>query len=54
VFGLGFATILTLIFTPAALMAIDNLRERRLALRESLRKRGWWALVPQRLAWGRG
>jgi multidrug efflux pump len=30
VFGLGFATILTLIVTPAALMAIENLRERRL------------------------
>jgi len=30
VFGLGFATVLTLIVTPAALMAIDNLRRRRL------------------------
>jgi multidrug efflux pump len=30
VFGLGFATLLTLIVTPAALMAIENLRERRL------------------------
>jgi multidrug efflux pump len=30
VFGLGFATILTLIVTPAALMAIENLREKRL------------------------
>jgi multidrug efflux pump len=30
VFGLGFATMLTLIVTPAALMAIANLRERRL------------------------
>jgi multidrug efflux pump len=29
VFGLGFATILTLIVTPAALMAIENLRVRR-------------------------
>jgi multidrug efflux pump len=29
VFGLGFATILTLIVTPAALMAIANLAERR-------------------------
>ncbi|MPZ55508.1 MAG: MMPL family transporter [Rhizobiales bacterium] len=30
VFGLGFATILTLIVTPAALMGIENLREWRL------------------------
>ncbi|BAT57764.1 multidrug resistance protein MdtC [Variibacter gotjawalensis] len=30
VFGLGFATILTLIVTPAALMAIDNLAQRRI------------------------
>jgi multidrug efflux pump len=30
VFGLGFATVLTLVVTPAALMAIENLRERRL------------------------
>ena len=29
VFGLGFATILTLIVTPAALMVIANLAERR-------------------------
>jgi multidrug efflux pump len=29
VFGLGFATILTLIVTPAALMAVENLAERR-------------------------
>lgn len=29
VFGLGFATVLTLIVTPAALMAIDNLAQRR-------------------------
>ena len=28
-FGLGFATVLTLIVTPAALMAIANLAERR-------------------------
>jgi multidrug efflux pump len=32
VFGLGFATVLTLIVTPAALMAIENLRDRRLQL----------------------
>ncbi|HKA75189.1 MAG TPA: efflux RND transporter permease subunit [Xanthobacteraceae bacterium] len=30
VFGLGFATVLTLIVTPAALMAIENLRQKRL------------------------
>jgi multidrug efflux pump len=53
VFGLGFATILTLIFTPAALMAIENLRERRIALGARLRERGWWALLPRRMAWGR-
>jgi multidrug efflux pump len=29
VFGLGFATILTLVITPAALMAVENLAERR-------------------------
>jgi len=29
VFGLGFATVLTLIVTPAALMTIANLAERR-------------------------
>ena len=29
VFGLGFATVLTLIVTPAALMAIENLARRR-------------------------
>jgi multidrug efflux pump len=34
VFGLGFATILTLIVTPAALMAIANLAERRDRWRE--------------------
>ena len=30
VFGLGFATVLTLIVTPAALMAIENMREWRI------------------------
>ena len=30
VFGLGFATVLTLVVTPAALMAIENLRLMRL------------------------
>jgi multidrug efflux pump len=34
VFGLGFATILTLIVTPAALMAIANLAERRARWKE--------------------
>ena len=37
VFGLGFATVLTLIVTPAALMAIANLRERRLRFSATLR-----------------
>jgi multidrug efflux pump len=42
VFGLGFATILTLIVTPAALMAIANMaewRKRRVALRAERRRR---------------
>src|SRR2546421_4456590 len=39
VFGLGFATLLTLIVTPAALMAIENLRERRLRWSAALRAR---------------
>src|SRR2546423_12950907 len=30
VFGLGFATVLTLVVTPAALMAIENMRQWRL------------------------
>jgi multidrug efflux pump len=37
VFGLGFATMLTLIVTPAALMALANLRERRLRWSAALR-----------------
>jgi multidrug efflux pump len=37
VFGLGFATMLTLIVTPAALMVIANLRERRLRWSTALR-----------------
>jgi multidrug efflux pump len=40
VFGLGFATVLTLIVTPAALMAIENMREWR--LRSVARLRGWF------------
>jgi len=39
VFGLGFATVLTLIVTPAALMAIDNLRQTRLRSFAALRRR---------------
>src|SRR5207302_6408524 len=39
VFGLGFATVLTLIVTPAALMAIEQLRERRLRWTGALRGR---------------
>jgi multidrug efflux pump len=39
VFGLGFATVLTLIVTPAALMAVENLRERRLRWSAALRAR---------------
>jgi multidrug efflux pump len=41
VFGLGFATVLTLIVTPAALMAIENMREWRLRL--AARLRTWFA-----------
>jgi multidrug efflux pump len=40
VFGLGFATMLTLIVTPAALMAIENMRNWR--LRWVGRLRGWF------------
>jgi multidrug efflux pump len=39
VFGLGFATVLTLIVTPAALMAIENLRVWRLRMGAALRAR---------------
>jgi len=39
VFGLGFATVLTLIVTPAALMAIENMRDWR--LRAGARVRAW-------------
>jgi multidrug efflux pump len=39
VFGLGFATVLTLIITPAALMAIANLSERRARWTAALRGR---------------
>jgi multidrug efflux pump len=43
VFGLGFATVLTLVVTPAALMAIEKLREQRLRVTAKLR-----GLVPAR------
>jgi multidrug efflux pump len=39
VFGLGFATVLTLIVTPAALMVIENMAVRRRAL--GARVRHW-------------
>jgi multidrug efflux pump len=39
VFGLGFATVLTLIVTPAALMMIENLREKRLRWMGAFRTR---------------
>jgi multidrug efflux pump len=39
VFGLGFATVLTLVVTPAALMLIDNLRVARLRWMAGLRRR---------------
>jgi multidrug efflux pump len=39
VFGLGFATVLTLIVTPAALMAIENLRTWRMRMGAALRTR---------------
>ena len=38
VFGLGFATVLTLVVTPAALMAIENLRLMRLRWVARLRR----------------
>jgi multidrug efflux pump len=45
VFGLGFATVLTLVVTPAALMAIDNMRQWRMRRVASLRA---WRLKPAR------
>jgi len=39
VFGLGFATVLTLFVTPAALMAIEMGRQRRHGWAEALRAR---------------
>jgi multidrug efflux pump len=39
VFGLGFATVLTLFVTPAALMAIEIMRERRVSWLAALRTR---------------
>jgi multidrug efflux pump len=37
VFGLGFATVLTLIVTPAMLMAVENMREWRIRMLARLR-----------------
>jgi multidrug efflux pump len=37
VFGLGFATVLTLIVTPAMLMAVENMREWRIRWMTRLR-----------------
>jgi multidrug efflux pump len=45
VFGLGFATVLTLVVTPAALMAIENLRHWRVRRVTALRT---WKLRPGR------
>ncbi len=39
VFGLGFATVLTLIVTPAALMALELVRQKRLRFMAALRSR---------------
>jgi multidrug efflux pump len=39
VFGLGFATVLSLVVTPAALMAIEKLREQRLRVAARLRSK---------------
>ena len=39
VFGLGFATVLTLIVTPAALMAVENLADKRRAWVARFRRR---------------
>jgi multidrug efflux pump len=44
VFGLGFATVLTLIVTPAALMAIENMRRWR--LRRVAALQGWKPRLP--------
>jgi multidrug efflux pump len=45
VFGLGFATVLTLIVTPAILMTIENMREWR--MRWGARLRGWFGRTAQ-------
>jgi multidrug efflux pump len=44
VFGLGFATVLTLVVTPAALMAIENMRQWRMRWGERLRR--WFGRRP--------
>ena len=48
VFGLGFATVLTLIVTPAALMAIENLRASRLRWSAALRRKAFARRGPDR------
>jgi len=45
VFGLGFATVLTLIVTPAMLMAIENMREWRMGW--VARLRAWFGRPAQ-------
>src|SRR6185369_15420162 len=50
VFGLGFATVLTLVVTPAALMAIENLRSLRLRVSAGVRA---WIARPARAWLGR-
>jgi multidrug efflux pump len=47
VFGLGFATILTLIVTPAALLLIERMAEwrKRTVPAVKLRIAGWWPRV---------
>jgi multidrug efflux pump len=45
VFGLGFATVLTLIVTPAILMTIENMRQWR--MRWGARLRGWFGRPAQ-------
>jgi hypothetical protein len=45
VFGLGFATVLTLIVTPAMLMAIENMRVWR--IHWVMRLRGWFGRPAQ-------
>jgi multidrug efflux pump len=46
VFGLGFATILTLIVTPAMLMGVENLAERRRKIGAWFQRKRTHAAVP--------